>query len=82
MQIIKWLGRVALFIAPLAVQSQSTYLPQGSRTQTLLDRLEIKRGRDTMLAFSAFQPFSRKQAVRAVEAHDSLWSDVPLSGVD
>ena len=50
-----------IFFLPDSVISQITYLPQGDKAYILLDRLEIKTGKDSVLNFSKTKPISRKQ---------------------
>lgn len=52
--------------------SQSTYLPQNTGFQPLLDRLEIRMQRNADLNLSTAKPLSRRIAVRAAEAADSM----------
>jgi hypothetical protein len=47
-------------------RSQSTYLMQGDKANTLLDRLEIKARTDSFFNFSKIKPFSRKHVIAAV----------------
>jgi len=75
-----------IFIIPVLGFSQSTYIPFGSKEYQLIDRLEIKLGKDTILNFSGVKPFSRKQLVTAIESINSQDSANPdyisLSEVD
>jgi len=75
-----------IFIIPVLGFSQSTYIPFGSKEYQLIDRLEIKLGKDTILNFSGVKPFSRKQLVTAIESinsQDSANLDyISLSEVD
>src|SRR4249920_453822 len=77
---------VLIFILPSLGFSQSTYIPFGSKEYQLIDRLEIKLGKDTILNFSGIKPFSRKQLVTAIESINSQDSANPeyisLSEVD
>ncbi len=65
------------FIQPVA--GQTTYFSQGARENVILERLEIKRGSDTILNFSKNKPFSRRQFVTHLGRLDSLAS---ISKVD
>ena len=47
--------------------TQTTYLPQDAREYILLERLEIKRQKDSILNFSKNKPFSRKQFIPVIE---------------
>ncbi len=53
--------------------AQSTYLPEGSKSYELLNRLEIKQSKNSDLNFSTLKPFNRKFAVQAAEYADSLY---------
>jgi hypothetical protein len=52
-----------LFLSPVCLLSQTTYLPQGDKQNILLERLEIKGGTDSILNFSKTRPFSRRSLV-------------------
>ena len=54
------------FLFPVIASSQSTYLPQGDKQNILLERLEIKAGKDSILNFSKIKPFNRKYIFNAV----------------
>src|SRR6476646_10267737 len=56
-----------LFLFPLIGLSQTTYIPLGSEEYILLDRMEIKLGKDTILNFSKTKPFSREYIVPVVK---------------
>jgi hypothetical protein len=49
--------------------SQSTYLPQGDKANILLERMEIKLQKDSILNFSKTRPFSRQDVVGVVQQH-------------
>lgn len=61
-----------LLVFPGIAFAQSTYLPQGSKHQPLLDRLEILLQSNNDLNLSTTRPLSRRFAVRAAEEADSL----------
>ena len=63
MQFKQSLVLVSFLSLSLTVLSQTTYLPQDAKENTLLERLEIKAGTDTILNFSKNKPFSRKQYI-------------------
>ena len=67
MQIIKSFPIFFFFIIPFFSVGQSTYLPQGSRANHLMDRLEIRLQRNSDLNFSTLKPYSRKSVVGAAE---------------
>ncbi len=84
MQFIKTLIRVAIFICPSVAIAQSTLLPQSSKHQQLLERLEIKAQRDSVLNFSFVKPQNRKMLVQRAELllqNDSA-NQLKLSEVD
>jgi hypothetical protein len=70
--IIKTIVPLLFLFIPFAVFAQSTYLPQGNKHQTLLNRLEILLQTNDDLNLTTVKPFSRKIAVRAAEAADSM----------
>ena len=98
MQIIKSIIRLLIFLFPIAVAGQSTYLPQGSKEYQFIDRLEIKQQQNTDLNFSTLKPYNRKFIVRQAEYLDSArlgyadsltgqdkfrnWTDLNLTPVD
>ena len=77
---------LSLFLLFLSLDSisQSTYLPQNTKHQVLLDRLEIKMQRNADLNLSTAKPLSRKIAIRAAMEADSVNQSNPewLSNVD
>jgi len=69
-----------LFLTPFFASSQITYLPQGDKSYILLDRLEIKAQRDSVLNFSKTKPIARRQLFQSsINFSDS---SLPLSKVD
>lgn len=68
-----------LFLLPLTVFSQTTYLPQEARENILLERLEIKAQTDSILNFSKIKPFSRKQFIPVIQQY---YDNKRISGVD
>jgi hypothetical protein len=69
MQFKKSILRVALFLLPAAATAQTTYLPAGDKQEIILDRLEIKAQRDSILNFSKTKPYSREIYVDAVRKY-------------
>jgi hypothetical protein len=63
MQYIKTLVRLAIILTPVFSFAQTTYLPQDAKENVLLERLEIKLQRDSVLNFSKTKPYSRKAIV-------------------
>jgi hypothetical protein len=71
MHIIKSLT-ILIFICPLIINAQITFLPEGSKENQFIDRLEIKADYNTNINFSAVKPYSRKAIVEEVEYLDSV----------
>lgn len=97
MQIIKSFIKLIVFVFPVAVNAQSTYLNQGAKEYHFVERLEIKQQTNTNLNFSTLKPFSRKAIVEQAEFLDSArmgykdstgidnfkeWTDLNLTSVD
>jgi hypothetical protein len=70
--IIKTIVPLLFLLIPYGILAQSTYLPQGSKHQTLLNRLEILLQTNDDINLSTVKPFSRRIAVRIAESADSL----------
>ena len=70
--IVKTFVRLLFLLFPFGLFAQSTYLPQGSKHQPFLNRLEIMLQSNDDLNLSTVKPMSRKFAVRAAEYADSL----------
>jgi hypothetical protein len=62
---------LAFLLAPLFGAAQTTYLPQGSQEQVLIERMEIKQQRDSVLNYSTTKPYSRKEFIPALCRLDS-----------
>ena len=60
MQFKQWLVVLSIFLFPFTALSQTTYLPQDSRENILIERLEIKNQTDSILNFSKTKPYSRR----------------------
>ncbi|MDB5197264.1 MAG: hypothetical protein JWP88_1635 [Flaviaesturariibacter sp.] len=71
MQYKQTLLKLFLILAPFAVFSQTTYLPQGAKENILLERMEIKLGTDSILNFSKTKPFSRLMMIPRLGRLDS-----------
>jgi len=71
MQIIKSLSTLLVFICPLIIDAQTTYVPEGTKEYQFIDRFEIKQGQNTDLNFSSLKPYSRRAIVREAEYLDS-----------
>jgi len=82
MQFIKTTLRLLFFIVPFTGTAQSTYFQQGSKENILLERLEIKAQKDTVLNFSFIKPFNRKWWIGAIERLEQDAEPLKLSRVD
>ncbi len=71
MQIIKSLITSIVFIYPLIIEAQTTYLPEGSKEYQFMDRLEIKEAHNNNYNFSTVKPYSRRSLVQEAEFLDS-----------
>ncbi len=72
MQIIKSLFKLLIFICPVFGTAQTTYLQQGDKAYSLLERMEIKAQTNPNLNFSNLKYFSRKAVVPAAQLVDSM----------
>ncbi len=79
MQFIIKTGWILLFI-PFLSKAQSTYLPQGHKHQSFLNRIEIKLQKHPDLNITTIKPLSRRIAVNAALEADS--AGVILSATD
>jgi hypothetical protein len=82
MQFKKTLVRLLLILFPLVSVAQTTYLPQGDKANILLERLEIKAGKDSILNFSKTKPWSCKQAMNGVQHYMQQFGNQSLSKTD
>ena len=97
MQILKCLSVLLVFICPLISKAQTTYLPEGSKENQFIDRLEIKQGNNTGINFPGLKPYSRRSIVHEAEFIDSFslsytnsltesdhqnWKGLNLSSID
>ena len=82
-RIILWLPVLLLIISllPLVGTAQSTFLPQGSKFEHFLDRMEILQQTDPDLNITTVKPISRKSAVRIAELADSLHKFFPYDDI-
>ncbi len=62
--------------------AQSSFLPQGSKFDHFLDRMEILQQTDPDLNISTAKPISRRLAVRVAETADSLYNFYPYDEID
>jgi hypothetical protein len=65
------------FLLSLTGSAQSTFLPQGSKFEHLLDRMDILQQTDPDLNITTVKPISRKSAVRVAELADSMHKSFP-----
>ncbi|MFZ9660387.1 MAG: hypothetical protein ACO29O_00800 [Chitinophagaceae bacterium] len=81
MQSIKRFFCFLTCLISIGVKAQSVFLPQGSKEYILLDRLEIKKQKDTVLNFSTLKPFSRKLWVERLQTVVKD-SEIALTSID
>ncbi len=62
----------ASFIFTTSIQSQSDYIMLGSRQYNVIDRMELKLRKDSVLNFSAIKPYSRKVITEKLEQIQDL----------
>lgn len=74
--------RLLLLLIPFGAFSQTTYFPEGARENVLLERLQIKAVKDSILNFSTARPFSRKQFVPVIERYSNTPQAANLTAVD
>jgi hypothetical protein len=67
-----------IFLLPLTASAQSTFLPQGSKFEHFLDRMEILQQIDPELNIATVKPISRRSAVRIAELADSMHKSYPF----
>ncbi len=82
MQFKQTLVRLLLIFCPVVAIAQTTYLPQGDKANTLMDRWEIIAGKDSAFNFSKTKPFGRKQVIGAAENFVKRVGANSLSKVD
>lgn len=78
---LKYLSLILLLL-PVVALSQTTYLSQGDKANILLERLEIKAGKDSILNFSKLKPYSRKQAINGLNSYVQKFGTGSLSKTD
>lgn len=84
MRIIKRLTFLVVFFSCHHLVAQTTFLPEGSKEYHLIDRMEIKYGKNTDLIFSTLKPYSRRSLVQQAEYIDSVnrLKSIGLTAVD
>lgn len=81
--IIKTIAGLSLLVLPFITVAQSAYLPQSSKHQPLLERLEIMLQRNNDFNLSTVKPLSRRIAARiGMLALDSFGNSNQLSAID
>jgi hypothetical protein len=70
-----------ILLLPASGFAQSTNLPQGSKFDHFLDRMEILQQTDPVLNITTDMPISRKSAVRISEIADSLHQFYPYDEI-
>jgi hypothetical protein len=82
MQFIKTTARLLIILGmPFLSYAQSTFLPQGSKFEHFLDRMEILQQRDAELNITTDKPVSRRSAVRISELADSMYKFYPYDDI-
>ena len=71
-----------ILLGPSLAFGQSTYFNQGTKENILLERLEIKAQKDTVLNFSFIKPFNRKWWVNRLELIKADSIPVSLTSID
>ncbi len=71
MQFKHTLVRLLFLLIPFIGFSQTTYIPFGTKENSLIERLEIKAGTDSVLNFSKTKPYSRNQMIPRIGRMDS-----------
>lgn len=83
MQFTQTLARLSLILLlPAAVSAQTTYLQQGDKQNTFLERLEIKAQNDSVLNFSKNRAYSRKYNISGVNSYLAKYGETGMSAVD
>jgi hypothetical protein len=82
MQIIKNVLKFLIFVLPLNISAQSTYLPEGSKEYHFIDRMEIKNQHNTNLNYPIIKPYYRKYLLQEASLFDSVSNRSSLSESD
>jgi hypothetical protein len=82
MQFKQTLVRLLFLMIPFTAVSQTSYLQQDARENIILERLEIKRHKDSILNFSKIRPFTRKHVAAALLRSTGDASSAGMSKVD
>lgn len=71
MQFIKSFCLVLIYLSPVLLSAQTTFIPMGMKDYALIERLEVKSQRPE-LNFSHIKPLNRRMFTQQVEQIDSL----------
>lgn len=71
-----------LFLLPLSIAAQTTYLPKDDKANILMERMEIKSRTDSFFSFSKTKPYSRLHVVNTVSHYLQQNGNKSLSKVD
>jgi len=83
MQFKKTILRLLLILFPFFSIAQTTYLPQGDKSNILLERLEIKAQNDSVLNFSKTKYFNRsKYAINGARSYWHQFGQDSLTSVE
>ncbi|MFT3902792.1 MAG: hypothetical protein QM727_06440 [Niabella sp.] len=82
MQFNKTLLRLLFIFFPCLAMAQTTYLTRGDKQEIMLERLEIKAQRDSVLNLSKTKPYSRETYMEAVRKYVNGDSLTNLTEVD
>jgi hypothetical protein len=69
-------------LLPGRTSAQSSFLPQGSKFDHFLERMEILQQTDEDLNITTAKPISRRLAVRVAHIADSLYKRYPYDDID
>jgi hypothetical protein len=81
MQFKKTVLRLILFIFPFPAFAQTTFFNPGDKSYVLIERMEIRSGKDSAFNFSKTKPYSRRHLINAVDYY-TIRPGVNLSKVD
>jgi hypothetical protein len=72
---------LSFFLFSTTTDAQTAFLNPGDKANILLERMEIKAGKDSAFNFSKTKPFSRRSVINAIDYH-TIKPGVNLSKVD
>ncbi len=82
MQIIKNVFKFLIFVFPIPISAQSTYIQQDAKDYHFIDRMEIMEQKNTDLNFSSLKPYNRKYVLQETALLDSSGHLAKLSKPD